>query len=38
LFAGTKLLAPPRNVILKSNVQPILAALGTVLAFLLMNI
>ncbi len=38
LFAGTKLLAPPRNVILKANVQPILATLGTVLAFLLMNI
>jgi len=38
LFVGTRLLAPPRNLILKSNVQPILAALGTVLAFLLMNI
>jgi Predicted membrane protein (DUF2339) len=38
LFAGTKLLAPPRNVILKANAQPVLATLGTVLAFLLMNI
>ncbi len=38
LFAGTKLLAPPRNLVLKSNIQPILAGLGTVLAFLLLNI
>ncbi len=38
LFAGAKLLAPPRHVVLKSNVPPILAGLGTVLAFLLMNI
>ena len=38
LFAGARLLAPPRNVIMKTNVQPLLAALGTVLAFLLMNI
>ena len=38
LFAGTRLLAPPRNVILKANAQPIPATLGTVLAFLLMNI
>ena len=38
LFAGTKLLAPPRNLVLKSNAQSILAALGTVLAFLLLNI
>jgi uncharacterized membrane protein len=38
LFAGAKLLAPPRHVILKSNAQPILAGLGTVLAFLLLNI
>jgi uncharacterized membrane protein len=38
LFVGTKLLAPPRNMILKSNVQPVLATLGTILAFLLMNI
>jgi type II secretory pathway pseudopilin PulG len=38
LFAGARLLAPPRNIVLKSNVQPILAGLGTVLAFLLLNI
>ena len=38
LFLGAKLLAPPRNAMFKSNVQPILAALGVVLAFLLMNI
>ncbi len=38
LFAGAMLLAPPRNVIFKQNAQPVLASLGTVLAFLLMNI
>jgi hypothetical protein len=38
LFAGTRLLAPPRNLILQSNTPPILAGLGTVLAFLLLNI
>jgi hypothetical protein len=38
LFAGARLLAPPRNLVLKSNVPPILAGLGTVLAFLLLNI
>jgi len=38
LFAGAKLLAPPRNLILKSNAQAVLASLGTVLAFLLLNI
>jgi hypothetical protein len=38
LFAGARLLAPPRNIILHSNAQPILAGLGTVLAFLLLNI
>jgi uncharacterized membrane protein len=38
LFAGAKLLAPPRHLVLQSNVQPILAGLGTVLAFLLLNI
>ena len=38
LFAGAWLLAPPRNIVLHSNVQPILAGLGTVLAFLLLNI
>ena len=38
LFLGAKLLAPPRNAIGQANVQPVLAALGTVLAFLLLNI
>ncbi len=38
LFLGARLLAPPRNVVLKSNAQAILASLGTVLAFLLLNI
>jgi hypothetical protein len=38
LFLGARLLAPPRNLVFKSNVPPILAGLGTVLAFLLMNI
>ena len=38
LFVGARLLASPRNLILKANVQPILAGLGTGLAFLLMNV
>ena len=38
LFAGTKLLAPPRNHILDFDILPILAGCGTVLAFLLLNI
>jgi uncharacterized membrane protein len=38
LFAGARLLAPPRNLILQSNAPPVLAGLGTVLAFLLLNI
>ena len=38
LFAGARQLAPPRNLILQSNAPPILAGLGTVLAFLLLNI
>jgi len=38
LFAGAKLLAPPRNLVLQSNVPPVLAGLGVVLAFLLLNI
>ena len=38
LFVGARLLAPPRNLILQSNAPPILAGLGTVLAFLLLNI
>ena len=38
LFAGARLLAPPRHLVVNSNVPPILAGLGTVLAFLLLNI
>src|SRR5262249_21294172 len=38
LFAGAKLLARPRHLISQWNVPPILAGLGTVLAFLLLNI
>jgi type II secretory pathway pseudopilin PulG len=38
LFAAAKLLAPPRNQISEINAPPILAGLGTVLAFLLLNI
>ena len=38
LFAGTKLLAPPRNVVGQWNIPPILSGLGTTLAFLLLNI
>lgn len=38
LFAGTRLLAPPRHLISRINAPPILAGLGTVLAFLLLNI
>ena len=38
LFAGAALLAPPRNQILLTNAQPILFTLGTILAFLLLNI
>jgi uncharacterized membrane protein len=38
LFFGSRLLAPPRHLILKSNAQAAVGALGTVLAFLLLNI
>ncbi|MBN2244149.1 MAG: DUF2339 domain-containing protein [Acidobacteria bacterium] len=38
LMAGARLLAPPRNRILRFNAPPVLYALGTVLAFILMNI
>jgi uncharacterized membrane protein len=38
LFVGARLLAPPRNLALGFNTPPILAALGIVLAFLLLNI
>ena len=38
LFAGAYLLAPPRSIVLGSNVRPLLYGCGTVLAFLLINI
>jgi len=38
LFAGARLLAPPRHQVLNVNAPPILISLGTVLAFLLLNI
>jgi uncharacterized membrane protein len=38
LFAGARLLAPPRHLLRKINVPPILQGLGTVLAFLLLNL
>lgn len=37
-FVGARLLAPPRHLVMKSNVRPILVTLGTVLLFLLMNL
>jgi hypothetical protein len=38
LFAGARLLAPPRDRVRGMSVTPLLYALGTVLAFLLLNI
>jgi uncharacterized membrane protein len=38
LFAGARLLAPPRDEVLKVKAPPILIGLGTVLAFFLVNI
>ena len=38
LFATARFLAPPRNMILGHNALPLLYALGTILAFLLLNI
>jgi hypothetical protein len=38
LFAAARLLAPPRNRVLGHNACPLLYTLGTVLAFLLVNI
>ena len=38
LFAAARLLAPPRHLVLGSNVLPLLYTLGTVLSFLLVNI
>jgi uncharacterized membrane protein len=37
-FVGAWLLAPPRNKVLNVNTPPILVSLGTILAFLLLNI
>jgi uncharacterized membrane protein len=38
LFVGSRLLAPPRQEVLGGNVRAVLATLGTILAFLLLNI
>jgi hypothetical protein len=38
LFVGARLMAPPRNMVAQINAPPILTGLGTVLAFLLLNI
>src|SRR5436190_937811 len=38
LFIAARLLAPPRNLVLSRNMQPLLYTLGTLLAFLLLNI
>jgi len=38
LFAGARLLAPPRNRVLQTNLPPVLQGLGTVLLFLLVNL
>jgi len=38
LFAAARFLAPPRQLLLGSNVLPLLYTLGTVLTFLLVNI
>src|SRR6266702_4392650 len=38
LFVAARLLAPPRNLVLGRNMQPLLYTLGTLLAFLLLNI
>jgi len=38
LFAAGRFLAPPRHLVLRSNVLPLLYTLGTVLVFLMVNI
>lgn len=38
LFVGARLLAPPRDQVFQVKAPPLLAALGTVLAFVLLNI
>jgi Predicted membrane protein (DUF2339) len=37
-FVAAKLLAPPRNIVLKQNAPPLLNSAGTILAFVLLNI
>ncbi len=37
-FTTARLLAPPRNIVMGSNTPPLLQALGTLLAFLLVNV
>lgn len=37
-FAAAKLLAPPRHLVLNKNAPPLLYTMGTILAFLLLNI
>jgi len=37
-FVAARLLAPPRNLVLNKNAPPILNSLGTILAFILLNI
>ena len=37
-FAGARLLAPPRHLLKQVKIQSVLAVLGTILAFLLLNI
>ena len=38
LFVAARLLAPPRNLVLDRNIQPLLYTLSAILAFLLLNI
>src|SRR5947208_2425512 len=38
LFVAARLLAPPRNLMLNKNAPPLLNSLGTILAFILLNI
>src|SRR6266478_4795250 len=38
LFVAARLLAPPRNLVLNKNAPPLLSSLGTILAFVLLNI
>jgi uncharacterized membrane protein len=38
LFVGARLLAPPRHLLRQMNIQSVLVTLGTIMAFLLLNI